>query len=79
MRKIAVIGAGYVGLVSGACFAQKDNFVIVVERDSKKIEALLHGKIPFYEPGLDQLVAKAIEHKQIVFVDNKDKETEIKL
>jgi len=70
VRKIAVIGAGYVGLVSGACFAQKDNFVIVVERDSKKIEALLHGKIPFYEPGLDQLVAKAIEHKQIVFVDN---------
>lgn len=68
MKKIAVVGAGYVGLVTGACFAQKDNFVVVVERDEKKIEALLNGKIPFYEPGLDQLVSLAIKNKKIIFV-----------
>ncbi|MCF7800140.1 UDP-glucose/GDP-mannose dehydrogenase family protein [Candidatus Babeliales bacterium] len=70
MRKIAVVGAGYVGLVTGACFAQKDNFIIIVERDQNKIENLLQGKIPFYEPGLDLLVSKAIDHKKIIFVDN---------
>jgi UDPglucose 6-dehydrogenase len=70
VKKIAVIGAGYVGLVTGACFAQKDNFVVVVERDEKKVEALLNGKIPFYEPGLDQLVSLAIKNKKIIFVPN---------
>ena len=40
MKKIAVIGAGYVGLVTGSCFAQKGNFVIIVEKDSKKIQSL---------------------------------------
>ncbi|MFA5075143.1 MAG: UDP-glucose/GDP-mannose dehydrogenase family protein, partial [Candidatus Babeliales bacterium] len=70
MRKIAVVGAGYVGLVTGACFAQKDNFVIIIERDQNKIENLLQGKIPFYEPGLDLLVSRAIDHKKIIFVDN---------
>ena len=70
MRKIVIVGAGYVGLVTGPCFAKKDNFVIVVERDSKKIDALLNGKVPFYEPGLDSLVFWAIENKKIVFVNN---------
>ncbi len=70
MKKIAVVGAGYVGLVTGVCFAQKDNFVIVVEKDSEKINSLLNGEVPFYEPGLDTLLAKAIQEKKIVFVKN---------
>ena len=52
--KITIIGAGYVGLVTGACFAQKDNIVTIVENNHEKIETLLAGKIPFYEPGLSQ-------------------------
>ena len=70
VRKIAVVGAGYVGLVTGACFAVKDNFVIIVERDTKKVESLLQGKVPFYEPGLDQLVSQAITNQKIVFVQD---------
>ncbi|MBD3231365.1 nucleotide sugar dehydrogenase [Candidatus Dependentiae bacterium] len=70
MRKVAVVGAGYVGLVTGACFAQKDNFVIIVERDISKIEKLQKGNVPFYEPGLDQLVTDAIINNRIVFVQN---------
>ncbi len=76
MRKIAVVGAGYVGLVSGSCFAQKDNYVIIVEKDASKIEKLLKGDVPFYEPGLDQLVTDAIINNRIVFVDNIEKALE---
>ena len=67
MNKIAVIGAGYVGLVTGVCFAQKrENFVILIERDKKKIEALKKGEVPFYESGLDILLKNAIEQNKIV-------------
>lgn len=69
MKKIAIIGAGYVGLVTAACLAQKNNQVIVIERDLQKITTLLNGKVPFYEPGLDQLVASAIHSKHLVFVN----------
>jgi UDPglucose 6-dehydrogenase len=68
VNKIAVIGAGYVGLVTGVCFAQKGNFVVIVERDEEKIETLLQGKVPFYEPGLDQLLSFAVKNKRVVFV-----------
>jgi len=68
---IAVIGAGYVGLVTGVCFAnQKDNFVVIVERDTKKIENLLAGIVPFYEPGLDLLLKTVINNKKIIFVNS---------
>lgn len=71
MNKIAVIGAGYVGLVTGVCFAQKiENLVILVERDKKKIEALKKGEVPFYEPGLDILLKNAIEQNKIVFASS---------
>jgi len=71
VKKIAVIGAGYVGLVTGVCFAQKeDNFVTVIERDSNKINELLAGRVPFYEPGLSQLLQQAIENNKIVFVNS---------
>lgn len=54
--KIAIIGSGHVGLVTGACLAELGNQVICVDHDAKKIRMLKKGKIPFYEPGLDGLV-----------------------
>ncbi|WP_428683208.1 UDP-glucose dehydrogenase family protein [Reyranella sp.] len=55
--RIAMIGSGYVGLVSGACFAQFGHDVICVDKDAGKIERLRKGEIPIFEPGLDKLVA----------------------
>ena len=55
--RIAMIGSGYVGLVSGACFAQFGHDVICVDKEAAKIERLRKGEIPIYEPGLDKLVA----------------------
>jgi len=69
MVTISVIGAGYVGLVTAACFAQKGNKVILVENNSNKINMLLKGKIPFYEPGLDELVKQGLQNKNIMFVN----------
>ncbi|HQT63694.1 MAG: UDP-glucose 6-dehydrogenase [Acidocella sp. 20-57-95] len=55
--KIAIIGGGYVGLVSGACFAEFGVDVSIFEADERKRDMLIHGQIPIYEPGLDRLVA----------------------
>jgi UDPglucose 6-dehydrogenase len=68
--KIAIIGGGYVGLVSGACFAEFGVSVAVVEADPAKRDILLHGKIPIYEPGLDKLVADNITDGRLSFPDN---------
>ena len=54
--RIAMIGSGYVGLVSGACLADFGHEVSCIDSDSEKIAALKRGEIPIYEPGLDQLV-----------------------
>jgi UDPglucose 6-dehydrogenase len=67
MKKIAIIGAGYVGLVTGACFAQKGNRVTIVDNNQDKINQLLEGKIPFYEPHLDTIVKDALAKKTISF------------
>ena len=55
--RIAMIGTGYVGLVSGACFSEFGVNVSCVDKDAGKIERLSRGEIPIFEPGLDQLVA----------------------
>src|SRR3979411_2120112 len=55
--RVAMIGTGYVGLVSGACFADFGHHVICVDKDAGKIAALQRGEMPIYEPGLDDLVA----------------------
>lgn len=64
---IAVIGTGYVGLVTGACFAETGNNVICVDTDADKIKGLKQGKIPFYEPGLSEIVTRNVEEKRLDF------------
>jgi UDPglucose 6-dehydrogenase len=65
--RIAMIGTGYVGLVSGACFADFGHQVTCVDKDKSKIEALHRGEIPIFEPGLDELVASNVKAKRIDF------------
>src|SRR6202000_857847 len=65
--RIAMIGTGYVGLVSGACFADFGHQVTCVDKDASKIEALHRGEIPIFEPGLDVLVASNVKAKRIDF------------
>ena len=68
--KIAVVGTGYVGLVVGACFAENGNTVICVDSDAAKIRALEQGRIPIYEPGLDELVARNQREGRLVFTSS---------
>jgi len=68
--KIAVIGTGYVGLVSGTCFAEMGNNVICVDNDPQKLEMLKDSEIPIYEPGLDILFYRNIAKNRLSFTDN---------
>jgi UDPglucose 6-dehydrogenase len=65
--RIAMVGAGYVGLVSGACFAEFGVDVCIVDTDAAKIDALRAGRIPIYEPGLDKLVADNVQDGRLTF------------
>ena len=65
--RVTMIGAGYVGLVSGACFADFGHVVTCVDLDESKIEALRQGIMPIYEPGLDTLVADNVEQSRLSF------------
>jgi len=65
--KIAVVGTGYVGLVLGACLAENGNTVICVDKDQPKIETLIAGRIPIYEPGLEELVRRNGQEERLTF------------
>jgi UDPglucose 6-dehydrogenase len=65
--KIAVIGTGYVGLVTGTCFAESGHHVTCVDVDARKVETLRAGGIPIYEPGLEELVRRNAREKRLVF------------
>src|SRR6201987_835884 len=65
--RIAMIGSGYVGLVSGACFADFGHQVTCVDKDAEKIAALKRGEIPIFEPGLDTLVATNVKARRLDF------------
>ena len=70
--KISVIGTGYVGLVSGVCFAEFGFNVTCVDKDKNKIQDLKDGKVPIYEPGLDVILKRNIEANRITFTTNLD-------
>ena len=65
--KIAVVGTGYVGLVVGACFAENGNDVICVDSDASKVRALKRGRVPIFEPGLEELVSRNKSEKRLTF------------
>jgi UDPglucose 6-dehydrogenase len=65
--KLTIIGSGYVGLTTGACFAEVGHQVLCVDNDERKVKTLREGKIPIYEPGLESLVKKNVASKRLSF------------
>ena len=68
--KIAIIGTGYVGLVTGTCFAETGNSVLCVDVDQEKLKKLRNAELPIYEPGLDLLFQRNIHNKRLTFHDD---------
>ncbi|MHC5082132.1 MAG: UDP-glucose dehydrogenase family protein [Planctomycetota bacterium] len=64
---LSIIGAGHVGLVTGACFAEKGHTVVCVDNNASKIDALKSGRVPFYEPGLAEMVRRNVEAERLEF------------
>ena len=70
MKNICVVGTGYVGLVTGVCFADLGNNVVCIEIDQHKLDTLRAGKSPIYEPGLEELLQRNLHAGRIKFTDN---------
>jgi UDPglucose 6-dehydrogenase len=67
---LSIIGSGYVGLVTGACFADVGHNVICVDKDAQKVEALQSGKVPIYEPGLEEVIHRNVSAHRLRFTDS---------
>ena len=65
--KIAIVGTGYVGLVAGACLAENGNEVVCIDKDAAKVRSLQRGRVPIYEPGLEELVKRNRSEKRLTF------------
>ena len=65
--RLTIFGSGYVGLVTGACFAEAGNHVLCVDVDERKVEMLKRGESPIYEPGLDDLLKKNVAAGRLSF------------
>ncbi len=68
--KIAVVGTGYVGLVSGTCFAETGNTVVCVDNNPSKVQSLQNGKLTIYEPGLETIFERNTKAKRLTFTTN---------
>ena len=68
--RVAMIGTGYVGLVSGACFADFGHEVTCVDKDAAKVEALKRGEIPIFEPGLEDVVSDNVRQGRLFFTED---------
>ncbi len=71
--KLAVVGTGYVGLVAGTCFAEVGNTVICIDTDEAKVARLNRGEIPIYEPGLKEILEKAVKKERLFFTTSYEK------
>ncbi|MFZ9587941.1 MAG: 3-hydroxyacyl-CoA dehydrogenase NAD-binding domain-containing protein, partial [Crocinitomicaceae bacterium] len=70
MKNIAVVGTGYVGLVTGTCFAENGNKVTCIDIDEQKIQRLKNGETPIYEPELESLLVRNIHSNRLSFTTN---------
>ena len=68
--KLCVVGTGYVGLVAGTCFAESGNDVMCVDIDQKNVTELQNGKIPIYEPGLEELIRRNTANGRLRFTSD---------
>src|SRR5256885_9116015 len=64
---VSIIGSGYVGLVTGACFADVGHNVICIDNDARKVETLRAGKVPIYEPGLEEIIHRNVSARRLRF------------
>src|SRR5690606_19499706 len=71
--KIAVVGTGYVGLVTGTCFAETGNTVTCIDIDKNKVEKLQRGEITIYEPGLEKLFLRNVKEERLFFTTDLSK------
>ena len=65
--KITIVGTGYVGLVTGTCLSDTDNTVFCIDNNRNKIEMLLQGEVPIYEPGLDNIIKRNVKRGNLQF------------